>query len=91
MHKEAFDIYIGRPSKWGNPFSSRDGTLAKYKVSTRGECITRYEEYIRETPELFNSLHELKDKVLGCHCKPKACHGDVLQRMVIKYTAEDIF
>jgi hypothetical protein len=22
-------------------------------------------------------LHELKDKRLGCYCKPLACHGDV--------------
>lgn len=25
--KEPFDIYIGRPSVWGNPFSHKQGTL----------------------------------------------------------------
>jgi hypothetical protein len=28
--------------------------------------------------ELFDSLEELEGKTLGCHCKPKECHGDVL-------------
>lgn len=90
MHKESYDIYIGRPSKWGNPYSHREGTLAKYKVNTRTEAINCYENHIRNTPELFNSLYELKGKVLGCHCKPKKCHGDILQAMVIKYTSEDL-
>jgi hypothetical protein len=26
----------------------------------------------------MNQLHELKDKTLGCWCKPEKCHGDVL-------------
>lgn len=91
MHNDRYDIYIGRPSKWGNPYSHRDGTLAKYKVSTRNESIAMYEQYVKDSPDLFNSLHELKDKVLGCHCKPKKCHGDILQNLVMKYTAEDIF
>jgi hypothetical protein len=28
----------------------------------------------------MQDLHELKDKRLGCFCKPKACHGDVLKK-----------
>ena len=91
MHTDKYDVYIGRPSKWGNPYSHRDGTLAQYKVPTRSDAIKKYEEHIMNTPELFNSLHELKGKTLGCHCKPKKCHGDVLKAMVLKYTSEDIF
>lgn len=34
-HKLPYDIYIGRGSKWGNPFSHMDGTTAKFKVLTR--------------------------------------------------------
>ena len=68
--KEAYDVYIGRPSKWGNPFPIGD--------STRDEVISRYREYVLSRPELLESLHELKGKVLGCWCKPKPCHGDVL-------------
>ncbi len=73
--KENYDVYIGRPSKWGNPFSiGKDGT--------RKEVIKKYEKYILKNKELLNDLHELEDKVLGCWCKPKSCHGDVLIKLL---------
>ena len=69
--KECFDVYIGRGSIWGNPFEiGKDGT--------REEVIAKYKEYILAKPELLARLPELKDKILGCYCKPKPCHGDVL-------------
>ena len=65
------DIYIGRPSKWGNPFTiGKDGS--------RDEVITKYSECVLTQPHLMSSINELQDKVLGCSCKPLACHGDVL-------------
>lgn len=76
--KEKYDIYIGRPSKWGNPYSHRDGTKAKYRTRTRKEAIDKYREYILSNPELLQDVCELKGKVLGCWCKPLSCHGDVL-------------
>ena len=30
--KEEYEVYIGRPTKWGNPYSHKDNTIAKYKV-----------------------------------------------------------
>lgn len=69
--KEKYDVYIGRPSKWGNPFKiGKDGT--------REEVIEKYRNYILMNNDLLNSLSELKDKVLGCWCYPEPCHGDVL-------------
>jgi hypothetical protein len=69
--KSRYDVYIGRPSKWGNPFEiGKDGT--------REEVIEKYREWIIKKPALMNALSELKGKVLGCWCSPKACHGDVL-------------
>lgn len=79
--KEPYDIYIGRPSKWGNPFSHKDGTLAEYRVATRDEAVERYAEWVLEQPELVAALGELRGKVLGCWCKPARCHGDVLERL----------
>ena len=32
--KSEYDVYIGRPSLWGNPFSSKDKTLAKFRVAS---------------------------------------------------------
>jgi hypothetical protein len=82
--KEPFDVYIGRPSKWGNPFSHKDDTIAEFKVDSRDESVEKYEEYLLQNQELFNSLHELKYKTLGCWCKPQRCHGDILKKYVDK-------
>jgi len=72
--REPFDVYIGRPSKWGNPFViGKDGT--------RDEVITKYEGWLRTQPALLAALPELRGKVLGCWCFPQACHGDVLVRL----------
>jgi hypothetical protein len=80
--REPYDVYIGRPSKWGNPFSHKGGTIAKFKVSSREESIQSYKEWILTQGHLLNDLHELKGKVLGCWCKPQACHGDVLIELI---------
>ena len=72
--KESYDVYIGRPSKWGNPFKiGRDGD--------RTVVLDKYREYILGTPDLLNSIHELRDKTLGCWCHPKSCHGDILAEL----------
>ncbi len=69
--KSKHDIYIGRPSKWGNPFEiGKDGD--------REEVIQKYCEWVMAQPDLMAALPELCGKVLGCWCAPKACHGDVL-------------
>ena len=83
--KSDYDIYIGRPSKWGNPFSHKDGTIAEFKVGTRIEAIKKYEEWILNQPRLMSDLIELRGKVLGCWCSPKPCHGHTLVRLVEKY------
>lgn len=77
-HFEKHDVYIGRGTKWGNPFEiGRDGN--------REEVIRLYEIYARNNPEIMNSLHELKGKRLGCSCKPAPCHGDVLVKLIKEF------
>jgi hypothetical protein len=75
VHKKfKHDIYIGRPSIWGNPFEiGKDGT--------REEVIQKYSRWILGQPGLLKQIPDLAGKVLGCWCHPKACHGDVLARM----------
>lgn len=80
MKEESFDIYIGRPSKRGNPYSHKRGTLAKFLVSSRNEAIEKYESYLLDNKNLMDSLKELKGKTLGCWCHPKKCHGDILSK-----------
>ncbi len=83
--KSDYDIYIGRPSKWGNPFSHREETSAEFKVGSRAEAIQKYEEWILNQPHLIADLRELRGKVLGCWCNPKPCHGNVLAKLIEKY------
>jgi hypothetical protein len=68
-------VYIGRPSKWGNPFViGKDGT--------REDVVRRFEQYLLSNPALIEAARkELKGKDLICFCAPLACHGDILHRI----------
>lgn len=83
-----YDVFIGRTSIWGNPYSHKSGTLAKFKTKTRKESIDKYEEYIRNSPELISKLPELHNKTLGCFCKPLSCHGDILIKLLYEFYPE---
>lgn len=86
---EDFDVYIGRGSPWGNPFSSKEGTKAEIVCSSRAEAIAMYEKWILglvdvpglRPPEIGYIRKALTDRVLGCFCKPRACHGDILAKI----------
>jgi hypothetical protein len=72
--ESTYDVYVGRPSKWGNP----------YRIGVHGsrkEVIEKYRRYIFSNTVLLRSLPELKGKILGCWCKPLPCHGDVLAEL----------
>lgn len=75
--REKFDVYIGRPSVWGNPFViGKDGT--------RAQVIEKYRDYVIHNEVLMGRIGELRGKVLGCFCAPLACHGDVLVKLLEK-------
>jgi len=90
--KFPYDVYIGRAQgkkgKWGNPYSHKDGTTAKFKTQTRKEAVKKYKEYITEGEgkHLLNDLEELRGKTLGCWCGTFTkedkdnlqCHGQIL-------------
>lgn len=84
LNKEPYDVYIGRGSKWGCPYTiiKDRPTLAKEIVDTKEEALSKYKEYVLSSPELMDSLDELEGKVLGCFCKPEKCHGDILLELL---------
>ncbi len=92
-NKEAYDVYIGRPSIWGNPYTHIEGkdTLAEFVVSSREEAIEKYREYLLNNQELMAKLHELDGKVLGCWCNPKSCHGDVILEVLFQRKIQEYF
>ena len=68
-------VYVGKPTKWGNPF-----LLADYEPQ---EAVERFRYYIghQNSPLGFEpaDLDELRGKDLVCWCAPDApCHADVL-------------
>jgi hypothetical protein len=72
--KPATAVYIGRGSKWGNPFKiGVDGD--------RATVIARHEAWLRDQHNLLRALHELQGHDLICFCAPAACHGDLLLRL----------
>lgn len=65
-------VYVGRPSKWGNPFSLPNETQ-------RDWVIHLYREYLQKHPDLVEAAkRELRGRDLVCWCAPKPCHADVL-------------
>ena len=75
LRNENYTVYIGRGSKFGNPFKiGRDGN--------RQEVIDKYIVWVLNHPsnsELHKAIYNLpKDVILGCYCKPLACHGDII-------------
>lgn len=74
--QKPYDVYIGRPSKWGNPYVMSSLEPARQ----RQDVIRLYRDWLeRERPDLIEDAKlELRGKVLGCFCAPLPCHGDVL-------------
>lgn len=90
------NVYIGRArvvfidgvrypfedSIWANPYKITE-------IQSREQVLKLYREYIEEklksNPELVKELIKLEGKKLGCWCKPKCCHGDILVELIAKY------
>lgn len=79
---EHFDTYIGRGTLWGNPYAigqdgERDEVIRKFAYDfERG--------FLRGGEDFNEKLKSLRGHTLGCHCKPYACHGDVLAEYLNK-------
>lgn len=79
IRREKYDVYIGRPGPWGNPF-----VIGRY--GDRDRCIDAYEFQLRQelaqSSERRMALLALDGKRLGCYCAPRRCHGDVLIKLI---------
>lgn len=73
-------VYIGRPSKWGNPFKiGRDGD--------REQCLALFKASLIKRMKVGEAVieqikKELKGKNVACWCSvDQVCHGDVLLKL----------
>ena len=64
-------VYVGRPTKWGNPF-----VIGQH--GDRDEVIRLYRERLAGSPAMLRAVRELAGRDLVCWCSPEACHADVL-------------
>lgn len=73
--RSRFDIYIGRPSIWGNKFILNvDGN--------REQVIRKYEAWLKTQADLLKQIPTLRFRTLGCWCAPVSpCHGETLVRL----------
>ena len=85
--KPAGAIYVGRPTRWGNPYRiGKDGTA--------GQCVERFARHcaLRQKPEPVayrDWLLPLRGHDLGCWCRlGEPCHADVLLELANK---EDLY
>ena len=86
VNKGSYDVYIGRPSIFGNPFYFNP--LVKYKYGTRAEVVFKHFVYFHKRlisdPGFKREVLALKGRKLGCYChdwdgigeNPMYCHGD---------------
>ena len=86
-------IYVGRPSKWGNPWRIGEKHPMNGHKLTRGEVIQIYRQELPQMLKTKNAdgaiildLKELNGKDLVCWChtwdgkgnNPRFCHADIL-------------
>lgn len=87
--REGRFVDIMRPSKWGNPFVvlnalgryKREFTDDRWLCNSREDAVRKHAEWLHGQPALIEAIPELVDKVLGCCCMPKRCHGEELVRL----------
>ena len=72
-------IYVGRPSKWGNPFRIDEFSDAARCVETYREWLSGRRSAAVKPPPMDEIKDQLAGKNLACWCAPGApCHADVL-------------
>lgn len=64
-------VYIGRGSKWGNPFHIGGD-------DDRAAVISKHAAWLRDQHYLLRALDDLRGCDLVCFCAPLGCHGDLL-------------
>lgn len=71
-------IYVGRGSKWGNPFKMGDDGNRE----TVCDCYRKH--YVPNKPSILSDLDSLAGMVLGCYCSPQRCHAETLASLANK-------
>lgn len=71
-----YDAYIGRGTIWGNPYQmgvdgDRDEVIRKFQYDFENGLL-------KVSADFDHHINEIRGKAIACHCKPAACHGDII-------------
>lgn len=84
MRTNPYDVAIDRSGPFGNPYHlGNDGDRAIVLEKFRSYFYRRVEQ----DPEFKRRVLDLRGKVLGCHCAPQRCHGEIIVEYVENYYA----
>jgi len=85
--RDEYDLYVGRPSKYGNP----------YTVGLNGNaetCVKLFEAYARKRissdAEFREAIKDCYGKRLACWCKSPPCHAFVIAGLAEELHAIDV-
>jgi len=72
-------VYVGRPSRWGNPFAvGDDHWVGHWRAQSRAHAVELYRE-ILSTDHKREIRENLAGRDLACWCPlDQPCHADVL-------------
>jgi len=71
-------VYVGRPTKWGNPCKVGDWTIGFRERQTAASAVEVFRKHARIL-ENKSAMEELRAKDLACWCPlDQPCHADVL-------------
>ena len=76
-------VYVGRPSKWGNPMKGTHSTREHLTAQFRRMVVDlRFRDIARGYPKSWEVVRELRGKDLACWCPlDQPCHADVLMEI----------
>lgn len=82
-HYEAYDVYCGRGTPWGNQWSHDARYVAPECVcATREEAIEKYRGWFHARlaidPEFVRRTRALSGLRIACSCSPRPCHLSVI-------------
>ncbi len=80
--------YIGRPSKFGNPFKiegeqTREIAIQRFAYGFINAIKKRNPPTIQELQKLEAHLLEHQKLNLICYCAPLPCHGDLIKQVLL--------
>ena len=77
-------VYVGRAMHRGGWRLAASPLANPFRIGADGdrdEVVAKYRDYLLNRPDLLALLPGLRGGRLGCWCKPRRCHADVIAEL----------